>query len=110
MKQIFEEIGTRMSEGWAVQKHLGEDIKNDTQNKMRGGRSMDRTTESWVLEELQEEGALQGGVGVFPQTTGVRLGYLPFRILLTMGMYLYRKSPNVISRSVCDVRSGGRLW
>lgn len=53
------DIDTRMPEGWAIQKHL-KDIKGNTQNKMRGGRSMGSH------KELREEGALQGGAGVLP--------------------------------------------
>lgn len=70
---------------------------------------MGKTTEDLGLRELREEGPLLGGVGVSPQTTGVKVGYLLFRIL-TMGTYLYKKSTNAKSRSVCDVRSGGRIW
>lgn len=68
MAQMFQEIDMRMSEGVAGQRHLGEDTKDDRQDKMSGGRTVDKTRGV----ELREGDAPQGGVGVLAQTTGVR--------------------------------------
>lgn len=97
---MFPETGTRKPEGLAGQKCLREDTKGNMQNKMRGRRTMGKTTEDLGLRELMEEGPLLGGVGVSPQTMGAKVGFLLFRILLTMGTYLYMKSTNAKSRSV----------
>lgn len=53
----------RTSEGVAGQRHLGEDTKDDRQDKMSGGRTMDRTTEELSSRRAQGRGCTPGGSG-----------------------------------------------
>lgn len=100
----------RKPEGLAGKECLRADTQGSMQNKMKGRRTMGRTTEELGLRRARGGGCTLGGGGVLPQTTRVRVGHLLFRILLTVGTYRYKKSTNARARSVCDVRSWGRLW